>query len=150
MNTTTSPDTMANFAALLRTALGDTLAPNATTFLEMMAEDGIVEFPYFSAGTAPRLEGRDALSTHLESLEGIIEIDGFDGLVVHKSLEPGVFILEFTCRGRGAKTRLPYNQRYISVITVQDGHIVRYLDYWNPLILQQAMGEEAHAAGNGS
>ncbi|MDB5537730.1 MAG: phenazine biosynthesis family protein [Devosia sp.] len=149
MNTTTSPDTMANFAGLLRTALGDSLARDATTFLSMMAEDGVVEFPYLTAGAAPRLEGRAALSAHLASLEGMIEIDGFHDLVVHKSLEPGVFILEFTCIGRGAKTRLPYNQRYISVITVKDGHIVRYLDYWNPLILQQAMGEAAHATREG-
>lgn len=140
MNTTTSPDTMANFAGLLRTALGDALTPDATTFLAMMAEDGVMEFPYLSTGPALRLEGRAAISTHMAKLRGMIEIDGFHDLVVHRSQEPGIFILELSCNGRGAKTGLPYNQRYISVITVEDGHITRYLDYWNPLILQQAMG----------
>lgn len=149
MTTTTSPDTMANFAALLRAALGDNLASDATTFLAMMAEDGVMEFPYFSTGPALRLDGRDALRAHLTSLEGMLEIDSFHDLVVHKSQEPGVFILEFSCIGRGAKTRLPYNQRYISVITVRDGHIVHYLDYWNPLIVQQAMGETVRTAGEG-
>lgn len=150
MNTTTSPDTMANFAGLLRTALGDNLAPDATTFLAMMAEDGVFEFPYLSAGPALRLEGRAAISTHIANLRDMIEIDGFHDLLVHKSQEPGVFILEFNCTGRGAKTGLPYNQRYISVITVKDGHIIRYLDYWNPLILQQAMGGAAGTVPEGA
>lgn len=152
MNATASPDTMANFAGLLRAALGDNLAANATTFLAMMAEDGVMEFPYLSAGPGPRLEGRAALSAHLASLEDMIEIDGFHDLRVHRSQEAGVFILEFTCTGRGVRMGRPYNQRYISVITVKDGHIVRYLDYWNPLILQQAMGELplAHQEGQQS
>jgi ketosteroid isomerase-like protein len=143
MNTKTSPDTMANFAGLLRAALGDNLAADAATFLQMMAEDSVMEFPYLSAGPALRLEGRAALGAHIENLKDMIEIDGFHDLVVHRSQELGVFILEFTCTGRGAKTHLPYNQRYISVITVKDGSIVRYLDYWNPLIVQQATSATA-------
>lgn len=149
MNTTTSPDMMSNFAGLLRAALGDSLAPDAKTFLDMMAEDGVMEFPYHSAGPAMRLEGRAAISAHIASLGGMIEIDGFQDLVVH-SMESGTFILEFNCTGRGAKTGLPYNQRYISVITLKDGHITRYLDYWNPLILQQAMGTLAGTVQEGA
>lgn len=149
MNTTTSPDMMSNFAGLLRAALGDSLAPDAKTFLDMMAEDGVMEFPYHSAGPAMRLEGRAAISAHIASLGGMIEIDGFQDLVVH-STESGTFILEFNCTGRGAKTGLPYNQRYISVITLKDGHITRYLDYWNPLILQQAMGTLAGTVQEGA
>lgn len=150
MNTTASPDTMANFADMLRTALGDNLALDATTFLTMMAEDGVMEFPYHSAGPALRLEGRAAISAHIANIAGMIEIDGFHDLVVHESREPGVFILELNCTGSGVKTGLPYNQRYVSVITVKDGHIIRYLDYWNPLILHQAMGGAAGTVPEGA
>ncbi|MGB3337384.1 MAG: hypothetical protein WBA73_09410 [Devosia sp.] len=30
----------------------------------------------------------------------------------------------------------------ISVITVADGYIVNYLDYWNPLVLAEALGQK--------
>ena len=30
-------------------------------------------------------------------------------------------------------TGAPYEQSYVSVLTVRDGLIVRYRDYWNPL-----------------
>ena len=140
MNSTSSPDRMASFAALLRMALGDNLAPTAYSFVEMMAEDGVMEFPYFTANEPMRLNGREAVRQHLASLEGLIDIESFHDLIVHPSQTPGVFILQMRCIARAVPTGLPYNQRYISVITVADGYIVHYLDYWNPLVLAEAMG----------
>jgi ketosteroid isomerase-like protein len=37
-------------------------------------------------------------------------------------------------------TGKPYDQRYISVIEHRDGKIVRYVDYWNPQIVAEALG----------
>nr|WP_244610545.1 hypothetical protein [Microvirga pakistanensis] len=59
---------------------------------------------------------------------------------VHRTDNPEIIILEFGCIGRGVKTGRPYNQRYISVITVRGGTIIRYVDYWNPLIALEAIG----------
>lgn len=143
MTSTARPDTMSGFAALLRTALGDNLAPTATSFVEMMAEDGVMEFPYFSASEPMRLHGREAVRQHLANLSGLIEIDSFHDLTVHVSQTPGVFILQMRCTGTAVKTGLPYNQRYISVITVAGGYIVNYLDYWNPLVVAEALKETA-------
>jgi len=145
MNFTTSPDQMASFAALLRTALGDNLVASADSFVAMMAEDGVMEFPYLSAGEPVRLNGREAVRQHLASLAGLIDIDSFHDLVVHASQTPGVFVLQMRCIGKAVATGLPYNQRYISVITVADGHIVKYLDYWNPLVLAEALGQTVPA-----
>lgn len=140
MNSTASPDKMASFAALLRAALGDNLAATADGFVDMMAENGVMEFPYVTAGETVRLHGREAVRQHLASLAGLIEIDSFHDLVVHPSQTPGVFILQMNCTGTAVTTGLPYNQRYISVITVADGYIVNYQDYWNPLVLAAALG----------
>lgn len=145
MNSTSSPDKMASFAALLRTALGDNLAPAANSFVEMMAENGVMEFPYITANEPVRLHGREAVRRHLASLEGLIDIESFHDLIVHPSQTPGVFILQMQCIGTAVTTGLPYNQRYISVITVAEGHIVNYLDYWNPLIVAEALGETVPA-----
>ncbi|MBU6955963.1 nuclear transport factor 2 family protein, partial [Hahella sp. HN01] len=37
--------------------------------------------------------------------------------------------------------------RYISVITVRDGMIERYVDYWNPLVALDALGNLAPLQG---
>ena len=49
-------------------------------------------------------------------------------------------IFEASCQGRGANTGLAYDQDYISVVTLKDGRIARYADYWNPLVLVHALG----------
>jgi len=106
-----------------------------------MAEDCIMEFPYAPSGGVRRLNGRTALAEYVNALGSILEIERITDPIVHRTQDPGVVILEFSCIGRGIKTGEPYNQHYISVITLRDGHIVRYLDYWNPLVAMQVIGD---------
>lgn len=138
---TRDPGAFSSFSAMLRGALGDRLAADATTFVGMMAEDGVMEFPYAPPGTVRRLEGRAAVERHLASLAGKIAFDAMIDLVVHETRDEGVVVLEFGCTGRGVATGAPYDQRYVSIITVRGGHIVRYLDYWNPLVVLRALGD---------
>lgn len=132
--------TFASFSAMLRQALGDRLAADATTFVQMMAEDGVMEFPYAPPGAVRRLEGRAAVERHLGSLAGLIEFDRMIDLVVHDTRDAGVVVLEFGCTGRGVATGAPYDQRYVSIIRVRDGRITHYRDYWDPLIVLRALG----------
>ncbi|PRQ10195.1 nuclear transport factor 2 family protein [Enhygromyxa salina] len=152
MNSTPLPDPISSFSDLLRRALGDALRTDATTFLEMLADHVVMEFPYSPTGSVERLEGRPALARHLEQVAGLLEFDEMHDLVVHPSREAGVFVLEFGCTGRGVQTGEPYNQRYISVIRVREGQIVHYRDYWNPLIVLSAVGgvEALRAASGGA
>lgn len=133
-------DKLSGFADLLRQGLGDLLAPQATTFTEMMAEDGVVEFPYAPGGAVRSVTGRAELGTYLERLNSVIELLSFSEPRVHHTTDPRVVILEFTAQGRGMKTGRVYEQTYISVVTVRDGHIEHYRDYWNPLVGSQEMG----------
>ncbi|PLZ01042.1 hypothetical protein CY652_18200 [Burkholderia sp. WAC0059] len=118
---------------MLRRTLGEHLEPGAETFVQMFAEDGVMEFPYAPPGVPQRVEGRQALAAHLEFLASVIEFGSVSDVARHETGETGVFILEFAGFGRGQETGEPYEQRYISVIRVRDGHIVHYRDYWNPI-----------------
>lgn len=139
-NEATGADSLADFAAMLRVALGDSLAPNATTFLEMMAENCVMEFPYTPPGGIPRVEGRAALAKYLSVFDTILQINSMTEAVVYRTTEPDVVILEFGASGRGVQTGRAYEQRYISVLTLRDGHIAHYRDYWNPLAALEATG----------
>jgi uncharacterized protein len=133
-------DSLASFSALLRTALEDLLDPTASSFLEMMDVDSVMEFPYAPPGATQRLDGRAALEAHLSGFGEMLKIESMTDLTVHRTHQPGVVILEFGCVGKGVKTGEPYNQRYISVITVRNGRIAHYRDYWNPLVVLSAVG----------
>ena len=138
-------DPIPSFSAMLRNALADALAPDATTFLDMLAEDGVMEFPFAPPGMTTRLEGRAALGAHLKMLGGIVAFEAMGAPVVHRASD--VFVLEFEGRGRGLKTGKPYAQSYVSVIRVEGGRITQYRDYWNPLVVLDTMGVVIPTAG---
>ena len=143
-----SDDTVLSFSDMLRGALGDSLADDAVTFVEMFAEHGVMEFPYAPPGWTTRLDGRAAVAEYLQSVAGEIAFDRITNPTVHRTSEHGVFVLEFMAFGRGLKTDEPYEQTYISVIEMSGGHIVRYRDYWNPLVLLKATGGTVDVAGS--
>jgi ketosteroid isomerase-like protein len=131
-------DTVPSFSAMLRETLGDRLAPGAESFVEMFAEQGVMEFPY-ALPSAKRLEGRQALAAHLGYLARLVELIDVSDVSKHQTGDPEVFILEFASSGRAVATGEPFEQRYISVIRVREGHIVHYRDYWNPLAILRTM-----------
>lgn len=128
--------TMELFAEGLRSCMQDRLAPEAITFLDMLTDDAVMEFPYSPPGMVRRLEGKSAIQSHVESLGHRIQIQSFAQPVIHET--PTGYVLEMSCEGFAPQTGKPYNQDYISVITLRDGHIAHYRDYWNPLVVLEA------------
>ena len=131
-------DPVQSFSAMLRQTLGERLRPGVETFVQMFAEDGVMEFPY-ALPTPRRVEGREALVAHLNFLAGRIEFLNVSDVVKHQTGDPDVCIIEFAGFGRSVATGEPFEQRYISVIRVRDGYIAHYRDYWNPLAVLRTM-----------
>lgn len=132
-------DTIPRFSAMLRSALDDLLAPEATTFIEMFDEDGVMEFPFAAPGGVERLEGREQLINYLDALGGSLEIERISAPVVHRTIDPLTVVLEFDSLGHSVATGRVYEQRYISVIRAAEGHIIYYRDYWNPLVVSSML-----------
>ncbi len=133
----TKDRTIELFDELLRIGLGDELAPGATTFLGMIAEDAVMEFPYAPSGFPRVFSGRSEIQRHLDNLKGLLRIDRFTAPKIHRTNDG--FVLEFSCTGQASQTGYRYDQDFISVITLHNGRISRYRDYWNPLIVLEAI-----------
>jgi ketosteroid isomerase-like protein len=131
-------DSVESFSTMLRKALGDRIDADVNTFVEMMADDGVMEFPYSPPGFPTRLNGRAAVARHLQGLGDIIAFDRMGEPTIHPSTDPDVVIIEFEGFGRGVATGEPYDQSYVSVIRTGGGRIVHYRDYWNPLVVLRA------------
>lgn len=127
-----------SFSAMLRRALGDRIDKDAGSFTDMMAEHAVMEFPYAPPGLPVRLDGRHAVARHLERAAGLVAFDRMGEPTVHPSTDPDVVVIEFDGFGHGVATGEPYDQRYISVIRTENGQIVHYRDYWNPIIVLRA------------
>lgn len=127
------PETKPTILAMLLGTLGDRVDPAAKSFVDLMSDDFVMEFPYARPGVPTRVDGRAAVLAHLVKVGGDVSVDSASNLVVHETTDPEVVILEFDGHGRAVKTGEPYEQRYISVIRTRGGKITHFKDYWNPI-----------------
>jgi uncharacterized protein len=99
--------------------------------------------PYAPPSFTQRLKGREAIAAHLKALAERLEFNSVADVVKHETADPEVVIIEYSGFGRGLPKGEPYEQRYISVIRVRDGQIIRYQDYCNPIaVLRTLRGRE--------
>jgi ketosteroid isomerase-like protein len=98
-------------------------------FFDAIADDAIFEFLYTAPGWPQRIEGRENLMALFSGYGNIITLHGADELVVHKSQDPRVVILEYAVHGTVLRTGLDYNNHFISVITIKDRKIAHWRDY---------------------
>ncbi len=128
-----------SFPAMLRRVLGHRLRPDAESFPDMFAVDGVLEYPYAPPGLNTPIAGRDAIIANFQRIRPVLRIDAVTDVFEIEVSDPDTIVLEFSGRGEGVLTKEAYNQRYISVIRMRDGNIVHYKDYWNPIALLQAI-----------
>ena len=105
----------------------------AAAMLDLCADDVVFEFPFAPPGRPSRIEGKPALAEYLTALAGRVRFEGIRDLEVHETVKPDVVIIEMTMTGTVAATGAPHEQSYVSIMTVRDGRIAHYRDYWNPL-----------------
>ncbi|WP_237572871.1 nuclear transport factor 2 family protein [Mycolicibacterium lacusdiani] len=129
-----------NAQAVVDRALELLIAQDVAGFAGLWAEDGVLEFPFAAPGFPRRLEGRAAVAEYMSGYPDILRIREFPAVVVHQSVDPDVVIVEFEAAGTVVATGAPYRMRYIAVITVRDGEIGSYRDYWSPAAAAEVVG----------
>lgn len=139
MTTHTTP------AALFRSGLRLLLDKDVNGWTDLWAEDGVLEFPFAPKDWPQRLEGRAAVTAYMRDYPEHIDLHGFPHVEIHQTLAPETIVVEMRGVGRLVKTGSPFDMTYIAIVTVQDGLITHYRDYWNPLALQDPA---THFAGS--
>ncbi|AEM85844.1 nuclear transport factor 2 family protein [Streptomyces violaceusniger] len=126
--------------ATIRRMLDLMTAGDTDAAADLWADDGVAEFP-FAAGTSPRrLTGRNGIRAYLARLPELMDIREIPSMTVYRTQRPDTLVVEFTGTGSTVRTGEPYRLDYIVVLTVQDGLITCYQDYWSPLATAAAAG----------
>jgi uncharacterized protein len=120
-------------ADLYRHSLRLLLDKNIPGWVGLWAEDGIVEFPFAPQGWPERLAGKEAIAAYMRHYPDHIDLHDFPDLRIHQTTDPETIVVEMRGVGRLVETGNPFDMTYIAVVTVQDGRITSYRDYWNPL-----------------
>ncbi|MEU3712023.1 nuclear transport factor 2 family protein [Streptomyces catenulae] len=124
-------------ADLYRHSLRLLLDKNIPAWVALWAEDGLMEFPFAPDGWPRRLEGKEAIAAYMRHYPDHIDLYDFPDLRIHQTDDPQTLVAEMRGVGRLRESGTPFDMTYIAIVTVQEGHITSYRDYWNPLAVQE-------------
>jgi ketosteroid isomerase-like protein len=115
-------------------------------YFDAIADDAVFEFRYIFPGWPQTVNGREALIALYAGYGKTIVLHGADGLVVHRSQDPRVVIIEYEVHGKIIATGAAYDNRFISVVTIEDRKIVHWRDYMDSLAAMTALNTASSGA----
>jgi uncharacterized protein len=108
-------------------------------FFDAVAEDAFFDFRYRFPGWPPTIRGRANLVAQFSGYGNNIRLHSADGLVVHRAQDSSVVILEYDIHGTILARGVPYDNRFISVVTIKNRKIVHWRDYMDSLAAWMAL-----------
>jgi ketosteroid isomerase-like protein len=108
-------------------------------YFDTFAEDAIFESRYHFPSWPATIQGRANLMASLSGYGRTIKLHSSDTLIVHRSQDNRVVILEYEVHGQILSSGAPYDNRLISVITIENRKIVHWRDYMDSLAAWMAL-----------
>lgn len=139
------PSTPTTPSDLFREGIRLLLADDAAGWVDLFADDGVIEFPFAPEGRPRRVEGRDAIGAYLRGIGDHIAYEDFPYVDIHETTAPERIVVEMRATGRVTTTGSPFAMTYIAVVTAVDGRFTHYRDYWNPLATPDSLKEAVGA-----
>jgi uncharacterized protein len=107
-------------------------------YFDAIAETAVFEFRYVFPGWPRKVNDRAALMALYAGYGNNIVLHSADALIVHRCQDSRVVILEYEVHGKIIRSGASYDNRFISVITIEDRKIVRWRDYMDSLAAMTA------------
>jgi ketosteroid isomerase-like protein len=108
-------------------------------YFDTIAEDALFEFRYNFPGWPQTIQGRANLMAAYSGYGNSIRVHRGDGLVVHPAKDNRVVILEYEVHGKILATGGPYDNRFVSIVTIENRKIVYWRDYMDSLAAWTAL-----------
>ncbi len=109
-------------------------------FFDLLAEDVVVEYVVTVPGYPRRVEGRQGVIDLYRGYDDYMRVRSADNLRVYRDLESSVVVLEYEVHGESVQTDRPYDNRFVSIITIENEKVVRWRDYLDPIAIFEATG----------
>ena len=129
------------YFVLVRTALGDLV--DGEHFFDIVAEDVVYEVLYDVAGWPRIIQGRADLMAQFRGYCDHIELQSADKLIAHTTDDGRVVVIEYEVRGAILATGVKYNNRFCSIIKIENRKIAHWRDYMDSLAAWNALTARA-------
>jgi ketosteroid isomerase-like protein len=126
---------------LVRRALGNLV--DGEHFFDIITGDVVYEVLYDVTGWPRVIKGRTGLMAAFRGYVDNIALQSADKLIVHKTDDGHVIVIEYEVHGTILETGVKYNNRFCSIITIEDRKIVHWRDYMDSLAAWNALTAQA-------
>ena len=128
------------YFALVRSALGDRV--DGDHFFDAVADNVTYEVLY-ELGWPRLIRGRANLMSQFEGYGRAIELRAADNLITHVADNGGTIVIEYEVHGTIVATGAVYDNRFCSIIGIEDRKVRRWRDYMDSLAARNALTRKA-------
>jgi ketosteroid isomerase-like protein len=122
---------------LVRGSLGDLVA--GEHFFDIVADDIVYEVLYDFPGWPRVVQGRADLMGMFQGYVEGIALQSADNLVAYVADNGGVVVIEYEVHGMILATGIRYDNRFCSIIRIENRKIARWRDYMDSLAAMTAL-----------
>jgi len=126
---------------LIRGAVGDLV--DGEHFFDIVTDDVIYEVLYDFPGWPRIVHGRADLMALFRGYVDNIELQSADKLITYKADNGRVVVIEYEVHGTILATGVKYNNRFCSIIKIENRKIVHWRDYMDSLAAMTALSKTA-------
>ena len=126
------------FFRIIKEGLGDLV--DGADYFDLLAEDVVFEYVISVPGYPRRVEGRQHIVNLYSGYGDYMQLHSADNLRVHWDPRTSVVVLEYEVHGTSVQTGRPYDNRFVSVVTVKDRKVAHWRDYLDPVAVFDASG----------
>jgi ketosteroid isomerase-like protein len=109
-------------------------------YFDLLTDDVVFDYVISVPGYPRRVQGRRSIINLYSGYDDYMRVHSADNLRIYRDPEASVAVLEYEVHGESVQTGRPYNNRFVSIITVQNHKVVHWRDYLDPIAVFEATG----------
>jgi len=122
---------------LVRAALGDLV--DGEHFFDIVSDGIVYEVLYEVSGWPRIIKGRGELMAQFKGYCDNVELQSADKLITHKTDDGRVVVIEYEVHGTILASGVKYNNRFCSIIKIENRKIAHWRDYMDSLAAWNAL-----------
>jgi uncharacterized protein len=122
---------------LVRRALGDLV--DGEHFFDIVADNIVYEVLYDIAGWPKTIRGRADLMAQFRGYCDNVDLQSADKLIAHKTDDGHTVVIEYQVRGTILRTGVTYDNRFCSIIKMENRKIAHWREYMDSLAAWNAL-----------
>ena len=109
-------------------------------YFDLLAYDVVFEYVISVPGYPTRVEGRQNVIDLYSDYDSYMAVQSADNLRVYRNPAESVVVLEYEVHGESVQTGRPYNNHFVSIVTIREGKVTTWRDYLDPIAVFDAAG----------